>query len=140
MLGVPEIIKLDNGREFHSKSLKSAAAQLKIELRYCQPGQPHLKGRVERFFGEVARDFCAMIAGRATWRVLLERSTRPSAESSERVIVFGAGDGGMQVVRAMLSSPNSPYIPVALLDDNSDLRNLRVKSVRVVGGSDTSRK
>ncbi|MFN8050216.1 MAG: nucleoside-diphosphate sugar epimerase/dehydratase [Acidimicrobiales bacterium] len=77
---------------------------------------------------------CAMIAGRATWRVLLERSTRPSAESSERVIVFGAGDGGMQVVRAMLSSPNSPYIPVALLDDNSDLRNLRVKSVRVVGG------
>lgn len=77
---------------------------------------------------------CGMIAGRAAWRVLLERATRPSEESSERVIVFGAGDGGLQVVRAMLSSPNSPYIPVALLDDNPDLRNLRVKSVRVVGG------
>ena len=77
---------------------------------------------------------CAMIVGRASWRVLLERSIRPSFESSERVVVFGAGDGGMQVIRAMLSSPNSAYVPVALLDDNPDLRNLRVKSVRVVGG------
>jgi len=76
---------------------------------------------------------CAMIAGRGVWRVLLERSARPSLEHAERVIVFGAGDGGAQVVRAMLSSPNSPYVPVALLDDNPDLRNLRVKAVRVIG-------
>ncbi len=59
------------------------------------------------------------------WRVLLERWTRPSLETGERVIVFGAGDGGLQVVRAMLSSPNSPFVPVAVLDDNPDLRNLR---------------
>jgi FlaA1/EpsC-like NDP-sugar epimerase len=77
---------------------------------------------------------CAMIGGRAAWRIALERAIRPSEEKAERVIVFGAGDGGLQVVRAMLSSPNSPYLPVALLDDNRDLRNLRVKSVRVVGG------
>lgn len=77
---------------------------------------------------------CAMTVGRACWRVLLERSTRPSLESSERVVVFGAGDGGMQVIRAMLSSPKSPFVPVCLLDDNPDLRNLRTKSVRVMGG------
>lgn len=77
---------------------------------------------------------CAMIAGRAAFRLLLERAARPSDENAERVIVFGAGDGGLQVVRAMVSSSTSPYIPVALLDDNPDLRNLRVKSVPVVGG------
>lgn len=78
--------------------------------------------------------YFGMVAGRAVWRLLLERTRRPSAESSERVVVFGAGDGGVQVVRAMISSASSPYIPVALLDDNPDLRNLRVKSVRVAGG------
>lgn len=77
---------------------------------------------------------CGMVVGRAGWRVLLERSLRPSFEGSERVVVFGAGDGGVQVVRAMLSSAHSPFVPVAVLDDNPDLRNLRVKSVRVVGG------
>jgi len=77
---------------------------------------------------------CSMIAGRGVWRVVLERSIRPSLETSERVVVFGAGDGGIQVIRAMLSAPDSPFVPVALLDDNPDLRHLRVKGVRVMGG------
>ena len=77
---------------------------------------------------------CSMIAGRGAWRVVLERSIRPSLETSERVVVFGAGDGGIQVIRAMLSAPDSPFVPVALLDDNPDLRHLRVKGVRVMGG------
>jgi len=64
VVGVPEICKLDNGREFHSTSLHAAAAQLKMELRFCRPGSPHLKGKIERFFGEVARDFCT-IPGRS---------------------------------------------------------------------------
>ncbi|MCC2103293.1 MAG: DDE-type integrase/transposase/recombinase [Hyphomicrobiales bacterium] len=64
VFGLPDIVKLDNGREFHSNSMKAAAGQLKIELRYCRPGKPRLKGRVERFFGEVARDYCAMFPGR----------------------------------------------------------------------------
>jgi putative transposase len=65
VVGVPEIVKLDNGREFHSTSLRAAAAQLGIELRYCRPGSPHLKGKIERFFGAVARDFCAPFPGRS---------------------------------------------------------------------------
>jgi len=74
-----------------------------------------------------------MVAGRFVWRVLLERSQLPSHETAERVLVFGAGDGGVQVVRSMLSHPESPYLPVALLDDNPDVRNLRIKHVPVLG-------
>ena len=74
-----------------------------------------------------------MLGGRSLWRVFLERALRPAEEAAERVVVFGAGDGGAQVVKAMLRNTSSPYIPVALLDDDPDLRNLRVKSVRVMG-------
>ena len=78
--------------------------------------------------------FMGMCSGRFAWRFYLERSRRPGAVDSEGVLVFGAGEGGSQIIQAMLSHSQSPYIPVALLDDNLDLRNLRIKSVRVRGG------
>jgi putative transposase len=62
--GLPAIVKLDNAQEFHSISMKAAALALGFELRYCPPREPHLKGKVERFFGDVARDFCASLPGR----------------------------------------------------------------------------
>jgi FlaA1/EpsC-like NDP-sugar epimerase len=73
----------------------------------------------------------AMIGGRFLWRIWLERSIRHEGER-ERVIVFGAGDGGAQVVKAM-AAVGSPYLPVAIVDDNPDLANLRIKSVAVRG-------
>jgi len=78
-----------------------------------------------------------MMAGvRYMWRLMLERSLRPSADSSTRAIVFGAGEGGVQTITAMLRNPASPYLPVALLDDDPGKRNLRVMGVPVVGGRD----
>lgn len=72
-----------------------------------------------------------MCAGRMVWRVLLERWTRAECDGREPVVVIGAGEGGLQVVTAMLKS--GPYHPVAVLDDNPDLGNLRLKGVRVMG-------
>ncbi|MEZ5321572.1 MAG: hypothetical protein R2698_05780 [Microthrixaceae bacterium] len=77
---------------------------------------------------------CALFLARSFWRIMLDRSSRPDRERAERVLVFGAGDGGRQVVTAMLTTPGSPYVPVGMLDDNPDLKNLRVKSVPVLGG------
>ena len=48
--GVPMILKMDNGVEFHSKSLRDACFELGIELQFCPVAQPWYKGRVERFF------------------------------------------------------------------------------------------
>ncbi len=70
---------------------------------------------------------------RYLWRLSWERRRRPRGEGCERVLVFGAGDGGAQVISAMLADPESPYLPVALLDDDPGMRNLRIKGVRVVG-------
>ncbi|MBW3611234.1 MAG: polysaccharide biosynthesis protein [Actinobacteria bacterium] len=75
-----------------------------------------------------------LMAGvRYLWRLSWERQRRPQGEGCERVLVFGAGDGGVQVISAMLADPESPYLPVALLDDDPAMRNLRIKGVRVVG-------
>jgi FlaA1/EpsC-like NDP-sugar epimerase len=62
-----------------------------------------------------------------------ERRKRPSTDVAERIIVFGAGEGGAQMVTAMLRDPSSPYLPVALLDDDPTKRNLRIMGVPVVG-------
>jgi FlaA1/EpsC-like NDP-sugar epimerase len=77
-----------------------------------------------------------MVGVRYCWRLTVERSMRPSAESTTRVIVFGAGEGGVQTITAMLRNSASPYLPVALLDDDPVKRNLRVMGVPVVGGRD----
>jgi FlaA1/EpsC-like NDP-sugar epimerase len=75
-----------------------------------------------------------MCGGRFAWRTGLERTRRPNADEAEPVIVFGAGEGGTQVIRAMLGSRDSAYYPVALLDDDPRYRNLTIKGVRVRGG------
>lgn len=72
-----------------------------------------------------------MCAGRIGWRLMLEKWTRAEGDGREPVIVIGAGEGGLQAVTAMLKS--GPYHPVAILDDRPDLKNLRLKGVRVMG-------
>jgi FlaA1/EpsC-like NDP-sugar epimerase len=58
------------------------------------------------------------------------RLSRPVAH---RVIVFGAGDAGRQLVRSMHNDPTSGYRPVALLDDNPALRRRRISGIGVRG-------
>lgn len=72
-------------------------------------------------------------AGRYVWRMTDERRRRPHGENCERLLIFGAGEGGRQIVRALLSNPKSRYLPVALLDDDPGKRNLRVMGVPVLG-------
>ncbi|MGX6603143.1 polysaccharide biosynthesis protein [Micromonosporaceae bacterium Da 78-11] len=66
-------------------------------------------------------------------RLMHDQRLRPSPEHGARVVVLGAGEGAAQVIRAMLRSPSSPYIPVALLDDDPAKRTLRVMGVPVAG-------
>jgi putative transposase len=72
VFGVPEIIKVDNGPAYRSTSLVAAGGQLQFEVRLVPRGKPHLKGKIERFFGEVARDFLSVFPGR-TFANTLER-------------------------------------------------------------------
>ncbi|SNY56495.1 polysaccharide biosynthesis protein [Paractinoplanes atraurantiacus] len=66
-------------------------------------------------------------------RLLRDQRLRPSPEHGVRVVVMGAGEGGAQAVRSMLRSPSSPYVPVALLDDDPAKRTLQIMGVPVAG-------
>ena len=74
-----------------------------------------------------------MAAVRYGWRLLIERRKRPSDEGTARVLVFGAGEGAQQVITAMLRDPSSPYLPVAIADDDPRKAQLRVRGVPVRG-------
>jgi FlaA1/EpsC-like NDP-sugar epimerase len=74
-----------------------------------------------------------MAAVRYVWRLVLERGRRPSS-LADRVLVFGAGEAGAQLLASMLRNPNSPYLPVGLVDDDPTKRNLRIMGVPVLGG------
>ena len=66
-----------------------------------------------------------MLGARLGWRVIYDRFRRPDLRpNSKRVIVFGAGEGGEQIVRAMQRDPQSAYVPVAVLDDLKDKRSI----------------
>ncbi|MEY2567074.1 MAG: hypothetical protein QOE35_1603 [Actinomycetota bacterium] len=75
-----------------------------------------------------------MAASRYLWRLVLETRRRPDEATAKRVLVFGAGDGAAQIIGQMLRDRNSPYLPVALLDDDPRKRKLRISGVHVVGG------
>ena len=73
-------------------------------------------------------------SARLVVRRVVERRTRPDRTSARRAVVLGAGIGGQQLIRSMLSDPASGYLPVALLDDDLDVRHRRVLGLRVLGG------
>src|SRR5687768_10716769 len=58
---------------------------------------------------------------------------RPAGPDVRRLLVFGAGDAGSQIVGSLLNDPSSSYLPVGLLDDDPTKRHLRIMGVRVMG-------
>ena len=79
-------------------------------------------------------------ASRYTWRLIREQLRRPSEQTAKKILIYGAGEGGIQIVNTMLRNPNSSYLPVGFLDDNSSTHRLRISGVPVLGGRDSIQK
>ncbi|MEV1154539.1 polysaccharide biosynthesis protein [Micromonospora chokoriensis] len=75
-----------------------------------------------------------MLGARFAYRHRRDLAMRPDVRSSTPVLLFGMGDAGQGLLRAMLSDPRGRYLPVGALDDDPDRRDLRVSGVRVLGG------
>jgi dTDP-glucose 4,6-dehydratase len=75
----------------------------------------------------------AMLGGRFVLRAYRQRSL--FSRDGDRVLIYGAGESGDQIIRQMLATPTSKFIPVAIIDDNPRKFNLRVQGIRVVGSS-----
>lgn len=76
--------------------------------------------------------FVLMGGSRYLQRLLAERKFRPG-ESAQRTLIYGAGQTGAYLVKRMLSDPDSPYLPVGLIDDNPHKQQLRISNIPVIG-------
>ncbi|MGN6693638.1 MAG: polysaccharide biosynthesis protein, partial [Aquihabitans sp.] len=79
---------------------------------------------------------CSSAGVRYVWRLFYEMRLRPQSQELERVVVIGAGEGGQQIITAMVRNPAGRYLPVALIDDDPSKRNLRIRHVPVSGTRD----
>jgi FlaA1/EpsC-like NDP-sugar epimerase len=59
--------------------------------------------------------------------------SRMATSAGVKVIVFGAGDAGAQLVHGLAHQPGAEYQPVAFLDDDPAKRHLRIHGISVLG-------
>ena len=75
----------------------------------------------------------AMLAARYVLFAVRRRS-RVLMSPAAKIIVFGAGGAGTQLVQRLSGRRGSCYRPVAMLDDDPAKRRLRIHGVPVLGG------
>ncbi len=80
--------------------------------------------------------FCVAGAVRFAERFVLVRAARRRRDGAVPVLIFGAGDGGMQVVGSMQDDAKARFDPRGFIDDDPAKRNLRLRGVPVLGGRD----
>jgi FlaA1/EpsC-like NDP-sugar epimerase len=77
----------------------------------------------------------AMLGARYVVFATRQRS-RPPAPTATKIVVFGAGDAGTQLIDRLATQSGAAYRPVAILDDDPAKRRLRIHGVPVLGGRD----
>jgi len=79
--------------------------------------------------------FCGGI--RLSKRIYLELLKRRKTEKEkERALIVGAGDAGEQILRSILASKNSSYLPIGFVDDDSAKQGLTIHGLKVLGKID----
>jgi FlaA1/EpsC-like NDP-sugar epimerase len=73
-------------------------------------------------------------AGRFTYRSLRDRTPDGAVDEARRILVYGAGDAGQQVLHLLRGHGDQV---VGFLDDNPGKRHLRISGVPVVGTGNT---
>jgi putative transposase len=79
--GIPEVIVVDNGREFHSKSFEDACYQLGSQVLYAPIRHAWYKGSVERYFGTLNQQLLHSQPG-TTFSNIFERGDYDSSKNA----------------------------------------------------------
>jgi len=112
--------------------LRSVVATAVVLLLANHLSHPRLVPKSVPIIGGVMA--LSLLAGiRYCWRLVLERRRRPNAEDGHRLLVFGAGEGAVQVIAALMRDPDSKFVPVGLIDDDPGKRKLRIMNIPVLG-------
>lgn len=57
----------------------------------------------------------------------------PNPSEKEKTLIVGAGNAAEQILRNMLSSKNSPYLPVGFVDDSTTMQGITIHGFKVLG-------
>ncbi|WP_316572083.1 Mu transposase C-terminal domain-containing protein [Neobacillus sp. YIM B06451] len=80
--GLPELLVVDNGKEFRSKHLKEACFQLGIELYHCPVRMPWYKGAIERHFRTLNQQLVHQTPGTTFSNVLEKGDYNPKKKAA----------------------------------------------------------
>jgi FlaA1/EpsC-like NDP-sugar epimerase len=78
--------------------------------------------------------FCGAI--RFTKRIYRQAGGRKGKERKERTLIVGAGEAGEQILRNILSSRYSPYLPLGFIDDSPSKKGLVIHGLKILGRID----
>lgn len=80
MHGIPEMMVIDNGLEFHGQALKAVCSELGINLSFCPRKRGWSKGTVERVIGTINRNISEMMPSGRTFHSIAERGDYDSVK------------------------------------------------------------
>ncbi|MDP2663934.1 MAG: nucleoside-diphosphate sugar epimerase/dehydratase, partial [bacterium] len=68
-------------------------------------------------------------------RILLNLRAFPGFRKGkrERTLIIGAGDAGEQILRSILGSPGSLYLPIGFIDDNLSKKGIFIHGQKILG-------
>ena len=66
-------------------------------------------------------------------RIYLQTFPTGKKGEKERTLIVGAGDAGEQILRNILTSATSPYLPTGFVDDHSVKQGTLIHGIRVLG-------
>jgi len=70
---------------------------------------------------------------RLSKRIYLQIFQKRFGEERERTLIVGAGDTGEQILRSILTSKDSPYLPIGFVDDNPAKQGVIIHGLKVFG-------
>jgi FlaA1/EpsC-like NDP-sugar epimerase len=76
--------------------------------------------------------FLIQAAARCGLRAVREQRLRPHG-AARRAVIVGAGEGGIELIEALMHDPSSDVRPVAVVDDDRSKHGLRINRVPVAG-------
>jgi UDP-GlcNAc:undecaprenyl-phosphate GlcNAc-1-phosphate transferase len=76
----------------------------------------------------------ALVGSRASFRLIAEFVTR--RRTGQRLVIYGAGDGGAVAVRELLRNSREHYTMLGFVDDDTQKHKARVHGYPVLGGDD----
>lgn len=106
--GVMETLVVDNGMEFHGRTLENGAGRFGIAVQFCPRRKPWYKGKVERFFGTLNSSLLVDMKGKTFSSILLKGDYDPAKhavmtlETLKRVMHIWVVDVYHQEVHSVL--------------------------------------